>query len=127
MTGSELNFTTFESIDTKRTIEAKKWTSKEFRSHPEFALNPHNSPCEDCTEQIEKRTLNSRYFVKNGSNGSEYFHQKSYGNLHYQDNDGWLRTVDPRLFPSEIPGRYEAPFQQCPVFIYVNDENVLCF
>ena len=45
-------------------------SSENFENHPEFGFLPFNAPCEDCFEVIEKRTSNTRYYLKENSKGT---------------------------------------------------------
>jgi hypothetical protein len=66
-------------------------------SHPEFGKLPYNSGCIECMEILEKRTADERYFLKTGTNGKEFFVQKSFSPMHYKDAAGRWITIDPRI------------------------------
>lgn len=91
------NFHTFP--EEKRTITAEllQLTPQAYQKHPEFGWLPFNAQCEDCVELIHKRTADSRFFVKNGSNGKHIFAQKSLFPLHMQNDKGEWITIDERL------------------------------
>ena len=82
--------------------------------HPEAGMLPWNAPCTDCYEDLDRRTPNTRTFIR--QNGS-WIREQSYGAMHYTDDAGFLRTTDPHLYPSEISGIYEAPAQLLPTFL----------
>lgn len=86
-------------------------------AHPEFGINPFNTSCSDCFEIIDKRTIDSRYYVKKGTGGSIFYAQKAYGPLHYQNEKGNWSTIDHRLQPSEGEQIFTAPNQPVPVTI----------
>jgi hypothetical protein len=98
----------------KVTSEAINLVAPEYRNHPEYAKNPYNAPCSTCTELIDRRKIDERYFVENGTNGQTFYLQKSYGPLHVTDNTGNLVSLDARL-TSTAPGIFTAENQQFPV------------
>lgn len=100
----------------KFTAEAKDLIPLEYRNHPEYAKNPYNAPCENCTELIDRRKVDERYFVENGTRGQTFYVQKSYGPLHVPDSSGNLVSLDARL-SSSAPGIFTAKNQQFPVKI----------
>ncbi|MBK6699588.1 MAG: hypothetical protein IPG55_06740 [Saprospiraceae bacterium] len=66
----EYNFTT--SLPTPvRQISANLLDQMDdkYKALPEFGLLPYDAPCKDCYEIIDKRTSNTRYYVKENSNG----------------------------------------------------------
>ncbi|MGE0635147.1 MAG: PKD domain-containing protein [Bacteroidia bacterium] len=100
----------------KLTSEAINLVAPEYRNHPEYAKNPYNAPCENCTELIDRRKIDERYFVENGTNGQIFYVQKSYGPLHVTDNTGNLLSLDARL-TSTAPGIFTAENQHFPIRI----------
>lgn len=66
-------------------------------SHPEFGILPFNAGCSECMEILEKRTSDERYFVKPGTDGKNFFIQKSYSPMHFKDATGEWMTIDPRI------------------------------
>ena len=100
------------------TAEATDLISPEYRNHPEYARNPYNSPCTNCTELVDRRKIDERYFVENGSGGQTFYVQKSYGPLHVRDNSGNLISVDARLV-STAQGIFTAENQFFPVKVDV--------
>ncbi len=91
-------------------------------SHPEFGLLPEDAPCIDCIELIDRRTFNSRYFVKNGTNGNTFYQQTAYGDLHYTDDLGRLISFDRRL-KQESETYYEAEDQATPTTLDVAEKR----
>lgn len=108
------NLTTFAERTKVLTEEVEKLNSEAARQHPEFGNNPYNTTCEDCFEILDKRTANSRYFVKNGSNGSIFYSQASYNDLHYKNVNGDWITIDPLLRKTATDGIWTAPQQTNP-------------
>jgi hypothetical protein len=96
------------------TDDATKMIVPEYRNHPEYAKNPYNTPCENCTELIDRRKVDERYFVENGTNGQTFYLQKSYGSLHITDASGNLVSLDARL-KSDAPGIFTAENQHFPI------------
>lgn len=117
------NFSTFHSEQLVGDLEEVAASTEErFQSHPEYGHLPYRTQCDDCYELVDRRTLDSRYFEKKGSSGSTFYVQQIYGQLHYEDANGWLRTIDERLRPLEN-GVYGAPFQPVPTFYDHNTGN----
>jgi len=106
------------SAPQKITQEATDFIPAEYRSHPEFAKNPFNAPCENCTELIDRRKEDERYFVENGTKGQTFYVQKADRPIHLKDYSGNWITVDSRLSSTET-GVFSAPNQFYPVKIDV--------
>src|SRR5687767_6137425 len=80
------NLSNFNNIPRRLvTQELLRQTPPGFQSHPEFGVLPFDAQCSDCIELIDKRTPDSRYFIKNGTGGNVFYVQKSYGPMHYYD------------------------------------------
>lgn len=105
------NFTSFPGKTVVTDSEIDVVTSDSLKLHPEYKILPSNAPCTDCYEDLDKRTLSSRYFIKTGTNGREILSQSGFTNLHYLKN-GFLRSIDHKLTPKPgFPGVYFAPDQ----------------
>ena len=91
-------------------------TPEQYRSNPDFGILPINAP-DDCYELIQKRTLDSRYYVKNNTGGKVFYTQQSYGPINYVDPNGYLRAIDFYLHPSAVDGIYLADAQPLPTQI----------
>lgn len=86
-------------------------------THPEYGIRPFNASTSGYVELLQERTIDSRLFVKVGSNGSELVRQQTYGPLHYKKGDFWT-TIDHRLQPvHNKAGVYAAPQQPIPTAI----------
>lgn len=109
-----LTFPTFKAVPDPG--ELARMTEGDFQNHPEYGLVPYRTQCKDCIELLDKRTLDSRYFVKSGTEGQTFYVQQIYGQLHYEDEAGFLRTIDPRLRPLSANGMYGAPDQVVPTY-----------
>ena len=120
LTGT-INYTTFTRQPAGITKELETLTDKSFRNHPEYGILPVNAPCRDCFELLQKRDANHRYFVKNGSNGKEFYQQTSYSDVNYKEN-GVLHSIDPRLVPSDKEGVYKAMHQPFPVTLNASEK-----
>lgn len=109
------NFSTFPIFQAVPDIEelAEMTPESEYR-HPEYGMVPYRTQCKDCIELLDHRTEDSRYFVKSGTEGQTFYVQQIYGQLHYEDDEGWLRTIDPRVRPLGSDGLYGAPDQPRP-------------
>ena len=91
-------------------------TPEALQRHPDFGVAAVNAP-PNAVELLQYRTLDSRYFIKNGTNGNEYFIQQAYGPINYIDANGYIRAIDYWLRPSHIKGIYQAPLQPAPTEI----------
>jgi gliding motility-associated-like protein len=100
------------------TEEYRQFNDAELESHPEYGINPYNTQYVDCFEVLDKRTEDSRFFVKNNTNGDTFYVQKSYGPIHFKNEKGQWITIDTRLKPA-IKGKiaFEAVNQPNPVRI----------
>lgn len=114
----------FESFTPENPVaiseELMQFTNTSFYSHPEFGKNPYDTPCEDCIELVDRRTENSRYFIKKGSLGSYFFKQTSSGDLHYKNEKGEFISVDARLKPTGVDGIFIAKNQNFPTSLNMN-------
>lgn len=87
-------------------------------THPEFGILPEDAPCQNCVELIDRRTIRSRYFVENGTNGNSFYVQTSYGDLHFTDSLGRLISYDRRI--EQINDKlYIAQHQLTPTYVDV--------
>lgn len=91
-------------------------------SNPEKGILPFNAPCISCTEEIEKRTGNTREFFALNADGSKTIYmQKSLGNMNFKDKDGFWRTKDPRVL-QEGSNLFAARMQPSPVVIDIENK-----
>lgn len=98
-------------------IFVKADAQQAFKEHPEKGMLPFNAPCKSCTEEIEKRTGNTREFFALNDDGSKTIYmQKSLGNMNFKDKDGFWRTKDPRVL-QEGSNLFAARMQPSPVVI----------
>ncbi|MFI5173033.1 MAG: hypothetical protein ACHQFW_11620, partial [Chitinophagales bacterium] len=104
------NFTSFTPFAQKViSNDLAEHTIPKFITHPEYGILPFNAPCTECSEIIEKRTANTRYYIKNGTDGKKFYSQAAMSDLHYKNAKGEIITIDPRLFPDPAnPGIYKA-------------------
>ncbi|HEU4719444.1 MAG TPA: T9SS type A sorting domain-containing protein [Bacteroidia bacterium] len=114
------DFTTFDQRTPVVTDEMTHLTPSAYQANPDYGILPDNAPCTDCIELIQKRTLNSRYYIQNGTGGNVFYVQTSYGNFNYVDSAGWIRAIDPKLYPVG-GGIYKADIQPVPATLNMND------
>ncbi|MDX2002189.1 MAG: gliding motility-associated C-terminal domain-containing protein [Chitinophagales bacterium] len=115
MQPKQYNFSTFPApVTLQATEELRRLTYDSLEKHPEFGVLPHNAQCMGCVELLDKRTVNSRFFVGEGTGGKVFYSQQSYFPLHYQKNGQWM-TIDPRL--SKMGNFYRAEQQPVPTFL----------
>lgn len=112
----EFNFTSFTPKSNKIiNQELLDLTGSEFYTHPEFGILPLDAPCTDCIEILDKRTSNTKYYVKKGTNGQKFYSEASNLDLHYRNDKGEIITIDPRLSADKINvGIYKAEQQPDP-------------
>jgi len=111
----QYNYTNFISDKKVVTPTLEKLSSPLAKQHPEYGILPYNAQCAECTELIDKRTENTRFYVDPTAPGHTYS-QTSYFPLHYKTsaNDVW-HTIDKRLMPvAGKPGVFAAPNQRVP-------------
>ena len=109
------NLNSISPINKVITDELEKLTPAAYKTHPEYGVKPFNAPCTDCIELVDRRTEFSRYYVTNGTNGSEFYQEQGYSPLNYKDAQGNWRSIDPRLKPSNQPHLFTATAQDLPV------------
>ncbi|MEZ5012999.1 MAG: gliding motility-associated C-terminal domain-containing protein [Chitinophagales bacterium] len=115
------NYTSFSYSGKQISSELRTYTDPAFYTHPDFGLAPINTP-DSSMELIQKRTLDSRYYIKTGSQGHDFFIQKSSGPINYYDMQGNLRAIDYYLHPSGTPDVFIADAQPLPTTIdFVNN------
>ena len=115
MVVKKYNLSTINPLTKVVTNELEKLTPDAYKSHPEYGIKPFNAPCTDCIELVDRRTEYSRYYVTNGSNGTEFYQEQGYSALNYKDANGNWLSVDIRLKPTNQPHLYSAPAQNLPV------------
>lgn len=91
-------------------------TPEEMRQHPDFGIAPVNAP-KDGIELLHYRTLDSRYFLKKGTDGKEFYSQQAYGPINYVDANGYIRAIDYWLRPTDNTGIYSAEQQPTPIVL----------
>ncbi len=119
------NFTSFSNDYKKVTEVLEKNSSDTAKRHPEYGIAPYNTQCTHCVELIDKRTVDTRFYLDEQEPFRSYS-QKSYFPLHYKKSadDVW-RTIDPRLHPDLAhPGVYIADRQPRP--LQYNSNNKTC-
>ncbi len=110
------NFSTFpENTIPAGVEELQNLVDPAYYAHPEFGILPADAPCEDCIELIDRRTSNTRYYVKSGTSGKKFYSQASVTDLHYTNGAGQLITIEPHIRPVEgSPGIFKAAQQPDP-------------
>lgn len=91
-------------------------TPEAMYAHPDFGIPAVNAPAH-ALELLQYRTLDSRYYIKEGTNGKEFFIQQAYGPINYVDASGYIRAIDFLLQPTGVKGIYHAPLQPAPTQI----------
>jgi len=122
---SGLNFSRFSTRVVENEIEIKKLMPAGFYSHPDFGIFPFDTHKKNLMlELVDRRTLDSRYFVERGSNGSRFMIQKSYTPINYVDGNGWIREINYRLRQTSIPHIFKADQQRSPITIDIGKKEV---
>ena len=91
--------------------------NKGFEQDPELGVLYEDAPCTDCYELIGKRTLTSKMYAKNGTQGKEVLIQNSTAPMHYKDANGKWRTLHTQLHRSATRGIYAANEQEIPIIV----------
>ncbi len=120
MEKKENNFTFFSVLKKEHLEEWKKYNSPKYYSHPDFGITQPDAPCPTCVEVLEKRTIDSKYFI-NYEKPSEFFIQKAIGEFFHQDNNEWV-NIDDKLKPVSS-GLYQSNYYLEPVGIDVNNKH----
>ncbi|MBP9221527.1 MAG: hypothetical protein KBF42_09085, partial [Chitinophagales bacterium] len=118
----EPNLFSFDPRTPNITQELLELSDSSSYSHPEFGILPENTPCYDCVELIEKRTPDSRYFVRSGTNGNTFYEQTAFDAIHYLDEEGRLVSFDRRL-QEDSTNLYIAKHQATPTLIDLNNKQ----
>jgi gliding motility-associated-like protein len=109
MTGRDHNFSQLSPTSSKSSHPYwRKFNSSFYQNHPEFATLPFDTPCENCVEDLSKRTRNERYFI-DIKDTFVFYQQTGYGDLHYWDGQYWL-SIDHRLKYDNIKGYHSYYF-----------------
>lgn len=95
------------------TAELLQHTPEALHNHPDLGIPAVNAPT-DAIELLQYRTLDSRYYIRKGTNGKEFYSQQAYGPINYIDANGYIRAIDYWLQPTEVKGIYAAPLQPAP-------------
>lgn len=105
------NYTHFSTTRKNIPNALNAYSSAAAKQHPEYGVMPPHSPCINCVELIDKRTIDSREYMDPEQPGHT-FSQRSYFPLHYKKNaeDVW-HSIDERLRPTNTPGVFTAPQQ----------------
>lgn len=111
------NLSSLSPVNKVITDELDKLTPAAYKSHPEYGVKPYNAPCADCIELVDRRTADSRYYVTNGTNGTEFYQEKGYSAINYKDSQGNWRAIDARLKPTNQPHLFNALAQDLPVTV----------
>jgi gliding motility-associated-like protein len=111
------NYSSFTSSTRATSLDAWQKLNKEnYYNHPEFGTVPSDFACQDCVELMDRRTVDSRYFVK-ANDTTKFYIQKAFGELHTQKNGEWI-TIDHRLKPIGN-GIFESDYYLNPIKIDV--------
>lgn len=101
MTAAIENFETFKL--NKRDSDLSIWKNQnglEFYNHPEFGLLPDDSPCSNCIELLDRRTISSRYFIDKDDTAHFYLQQANMP-IHFSE-DGFLLSLSNKLAPLSL-------------------------
>ncbi len=117
----QYNFSFFSHQKKITNQELDALTPHDFKSNPDYGILPFDKPSENCSELIDHRNADSRYYIENGSNGKHFYKQHSFGAINYKDKSGWWREINYRLKPkSDLV--FEAVDQPSPVTVNLEDK-----
>lgn len=91
------NLSSFKSRSVKNLESWKKWNNATYWDHPEFGILVDEAPCENCVEDLSKRSIDERYFV-DLDDTTKFYQQKALGNLN-EERNGWWQTIRHELSP----------------------------
>ena len=95
---SQLNLDHFTVREKKFSDDFSKLIPPAFLNNPDLGIMPFEAPpCTDCIELIDRRDANSRYFVKENTQGSQFMQQNASGPINYLDVNGFWREINYRL------------------------------
>ncbi len=94
------NYTSFSQPSIYSGSEVKTYNA-DYLDHPELGVLFTETPCSDCYELIGKRTATEKYFVKEGTEASEFALQSSLYPMHYKDAEGRWMTINKHLQKSK--------------------------
>lgn len=118
----KFNTTDFRKDERVVTPLLKSQSSATAQEHPEYGILPYNAQCTACVELIDKRTIDSRFYIDPADVGHTYS-QQSYFPMHYKQSPGDIwRTIDPRLRPTGN-GVYVADRQPVPAKLDLNRKS----
>ncbi len=120
METKENNFTSFSVFKKEHIAEWEKYNKPENYSHPDFGITQSDVPCPTCVEVLDKRTIDSKYFI-NYENPSEFFIQKGVGEFFHKVSNQWV-SIDDKLKPLSN-GLYQSNYYLEPVGIDVNSSR----
>ena len=124
MSSRTLNLKSITPTTKQVSPELAKATSEKMKAHPEYGINPYHTQCHDCEEVLDKRTINSRYYIQQGTKAKGFVVQQSYGPLHYKDQQGRWITLDPRLKTSASNSAYyQTELQPVNTFYDATDHS----
>lgn len=115
------NYSTFSKSQVLINGELEKNSNSYSKMHPEYGILPFNAGCDDCSEIIDQRTINTRYYVGNDPKERAVYAQTSLNDLHYKNEQGDWITIDYRLHPTKNENIYSADNQEQPTSINLND------
>ena len=115
----EPNLYSFDPRTPNITQELLDLSDSSVYTHPEFGILPENTPCYDCVELIDRRTPDSRYFVRSGTNGNTFYKQTAFDAIHYMDEMGRFISFDRRL-QQDSANLYIAKNQATPTLVDLN-------
>ncbi|CAN5653569.1 hypothetical protein BH11BAC1_BH11BAC1_01650 [soil metagenome] len=88
--------------------------------HPEKGILPFNAPCQDCEEDLAKRSSDTREFFKMEHGSKTIYMQRSLGAMNFRDENGYWRTIDPVL---KKEGEFVFGARQQPAPVLIDLEN----
>lgn len=122
MENNSFNFYKLNDKNEKKHLHLwEKFNNDFYQNHPEFGFLAFNAPCNECVEDISKRTKNERYFL-DINNPSIFYKQTGYGDIHHWDGNYWL-TINHQLQFSKDKG-YHSPYFANPLYFNLDENHV---
>lgn len=112
---AEQNFTQLPVRELLPAAELKR-IPPSYQSHPDYGYQTYESHCTDCIELLHRRTETQRIFALPGKK-DHLLVQAANGPLHWKDEQGRWRSIDPRLQATNMPGVYRSISLAQPIWV----------
>ncbi|MBW8051656.1 MAG: hypothetical protein FVQ77_15230, partial [Cytophagales bacterium] len=99
-------------------VLAKTFVPEEYWDHPDFGTLPYNAECENCIEEIHKRTEVDRFYI-DANDPSVFYIEKSATPANYKVNGKWIAiNANLKQVNKDLYAAYHQPF---PTELNINE------